>query len=180
MILSEHAMTGEEITHAIHALADKITEQHPSLEGVVLVGILSAGYPVADRLKVAIEKKTGITLPIGKLDSSLYRDDLLSRGQFVTLRETDIPFNLTNKTLILVDDVLFSGRTIRASLNALSDFGRPASIELAVLIDRGHRQLPIFANFIGKTLLTEKTDYIKVRLCEIDGEDEVVLTTQRG
>lgn len=174
---SKVLLSGADISQAVQTLAAAILKKHPELEDVVLVGILSAGYPVAQRLKHALEEKKGIVVPVGKLDVGLYRDDLLSRGQYVTLRETDISFNLTGKNLILVDDILFSGRTIRAALNALLDFGRSAQIELAVLLDRGHREVPIFAHYVGKTIQTAKTDHVELRLYEIEGEDDCYLHT---
>lgn len=170
-------MGAEDISSAVQILATSILKNHPDLSEVVLVGVVSAGFPVAQRLKHALEEKSGVTVPVGKLDVSLYRDDLLSKGHYVTLRETDIPFNLTGKVLILVDDVLFSGRTIRAALNALLDFGRSSKIELAVLLDRGHREVPIFAHYVGKTITTAHTDHIELRLYEIEGEDVCFLHT---
>lgn len=161
---------------ALKNLATQITTTHnDTLAQVVFIGIVSAGYPLALRLSRLIAASHKIEIPVGKMDVALYRDDLLSRGKFVTLRETDIPFDLTDKYVILVDDVLFHGRTIRAALNALLDFGRPATIALAVLIDRGHRELPILANFVGETVDTHKTDHVQVQLYEIDGEDSVRL-----
>ena len=170
-------MTAQDISSAVQALAIAILKKYPDLAEVVLVGVVSAGFPVAQRLKHALEEKSGVTVPVGKLDVSLYRDDLLSKGHYVTLRETDIPFNLTGKILILVDDVLFSGRTIRAALSALLDFGRSAKIELAVLLDRGHREVPVFAHYVAKTMSTSHTDHIELRLYEIEGEDACFLHT---
>ncbi len=164
----------------VQHLGDEILKGNPDLTNTVLVGILTSGFPVANRLQHYIEKKKNITLPVGKLDIALYRDDLHHRGHFVTLKESDIPFDLSNKHLILIDDVLFTGRTIRAAFNALLDFGRPGLIELGVLFDRGHRQLPLFANYVGASIETEKTDHIKVRLLEIEGEDCVVKTSLGG
>jgi pyrimidine operon attenuation protein/uracil phosphoribosyltransferase len=168
-------MNGDELSKTVHTLGDAIMAANPDLSSVVLVGILTAGFPVAQRLQHYIEKATGVSIPTGKLDIALYRDDLHRRGHFVTLKESDIPFNVDNKHLILIDDVLFTGRTIRAAFNALLDFGRPSRIELGVLFDRGHRQLPVFANYIGQTIPTQSSDHIAVHLLEIEGEDSVTL-----
>jgi len=171
---------GEAINKLIESLADLILKNHKQLTQVVLVGILSAGYPVAQRLSRVLEKKTGFLPPVGKLDVALYRDDLQARGHFVTLRESDIPVDLSKKTLILVDDVFFTGRTIRAAFNALLDFGRAESIELAVLVDRGHRQIPIVATYVAHSLVTQKSDHVQCHLIEINGEDKLILETSEA
>jgi pyrimidine operon attenuation protein / uracil phosphoribosyltransferase len=164
----------------IWEIANAIIGYHKKeLENVVLIGIVTAGYPIAQRIANIIKKETDRDLLVGKMDVALYRDDLLSRDTFVTIRETDIPFDVTGKHLILVDDVLFHGRTIRAALNGLLDFGRPATIELAVVVDRGHRELPIFANFIGDKIKTNKTDHIKINLLEVDGEDSILISSEK-
>lgn len=163
------------IPDLIQQMGQQILSAHPALDQIVLVGILSSGYPLAQRLAFFLEKETGTPVQVGKLDVALYRDDLFSRQDFVTLRESDIPFSIAEKILILVDDVLFHGRTIRAALNALLDFGRPRAIELAVLIDRGHRQLPIFAHYCGKQIQTSPDDHVQVQLYEIDGDDKIIL-----
>lgn len=166
---------GDQLHDLVVQLSEQITAAHSDLSDLVFVGILSSGYPIAERISHQIQKDKGVKIPVGKLDVALYRDDLFSRGGFVTIRESDIPFSIENKTLVLVDDVLFHGRTIRAALNALLDFGRPDRVELAVLVDRGHRELPIFAHYIGLPLETTKDDHIRIRLLEIDGDDSIVL-----
>jgi pyrimidine operon attenuation protein/uracil phosphoribosyltransferase len=157
------------------SLASQIVEIYPDPQNLVLVGVLSNGYPLAERISHLIEKKTSVKTPVGKLDISLYRDDLTLRGEFITVRESDIPFRIDDKILILIDDVLFHGRTVRAALNALLDFGRPAKIELGVLIDRLHVQLPIFAHYVGQRLCVDRHDHIHVSVYEIDGEDKITL-----
>ncbi|MFC1755603.1 bifunctional pyr operon transcriptional regulator/uracil phosphoribosyltransferase PyrR [Thermoproteota archaeon] len=171
LILNEDAMR-----QAIENMAKEIIIKHKrNLHMVVFIGIVSRGLPLAERIKRIILEETGTTIPIGKLDVSLYRDDLTTKGQFITIKASDIPFDLTEKHVILIDDVLFQGRTIRAGLNALLDYGRPRSISLSVLIDRGHRELPIEANFVGQKIETRKTDHIAVNLYESDGEESVIL-----
>ncbi|MCP4049155.1 MAG: bifunctional pyr operon transcriptional regulator/uracil phosphoribosyltransferase PyrR [bacterium] len=168
-------LSSNEISQIINELADNIKNNCTDINNLVFVGILTAGYPLAIRISKILQKECGVEIPVGKLDVALYRDDLLSRGKFITIRESDIPFDLLGKTLVIVDDVLFNGRTIRAALNALLDFGRPNAIELAVLIDRGFRELPVYANYVGRKIDTEKEDHISVKLYEINGEDSVFL-----
>lgn len=159
----------------VEALASHIIDAYADPSCLVLVGILSNGFPLAERLSHLIDRKMNIRLPVGKLDVSLYRDDISMRGEFITIRESDIPFGIDDKVLILVDDVLFHGRTIRAALNALLDFGRPAKIDLAVLLDRGFRQIPVFARFVGHEITTDPHDTVRVSLYEIEGEDKITL-----
>ena len=174
MSQQEWVVESDELSHLVDRLAQAILENHPTLEDVVLVGILSTGYPVAKRLQVWFQRQCGKQIPVGKLDVSLYRDDLNRRESFVTLKESVIPTSLTQKNVIIIDDVLFTGRTVRAALNALLDFGRPSRIELGVLIDRGHQELPIFAHYVGKKWMTNHVDdRICVQLIEIDGQDGV-------
>ena len=119
------------------------------------MGVLTNGVPIGKRMAGIIAEKASVEVPVGSLDVALYRDDIFEKGHYITVRESDIPFDLTGKTVVLVDDVLFHGRTIRAALDGLMDFGRPRRVDLAVLVDRGHRDLPIMANFVGETLETE-------------------------
>lgn len=169
-------MNGKTISEAIKTMASQILVSHPTLEKVALVGILHQGYPLAQRLARCLQQLSGQEAPpVGRLDISLYRDDLHQRGDYVTIEKSEILFGVTNTQLILVDDVLFQGRTVRAGLNALLDFGRPERIELAVLIDRGHRRIPVTPNYVGKTIKTKESDHVSVRLYEIDGDDEVTL-----
>jgi pyrimidine operon attenuation protein / uracil phosphoribosyltransferase len=166
----------KELTKIINQISSQIQKKYSNkIQNVVLIGILSAGYPIAQRISKEVFKNISVNIPVGKLDIAIYRDDLLAREDFVPIRESDIPFDIENKIVILIDDVLFHGRTIRAALNGLLDFGSPKAIELAVLIDRGHKELPIFANYIGKEIKTNKTDYINVSLVEIGDKDSIVL-----
>jgi pyrimidine operon attenuation protein/uracil phosphoribosyltransferase len=136
-----------------------------------LIGILRRGAPLAERLAAIIEKIEGVKVPVGSLDIALYRDDFLERRPEVG--RTEVPFDVTGKSLILVDEVFFTGRTVRAAITALIDLGRPADIQLAVLIDRGHRELPIRPDYVGKNLPTSRDEHVDCRLVEVDGEDAV-------
>lgn len=159
--------TAEDLTRAIRRIAHEILERHRGAEGLVLVGIHSRGVPLAEEIADAIDSFEHVKIPVGELDIGLYRDDLAMRPT-TRLSRTLIPVDLTNETVILVDDVLFTGRTVRAAMDALVDLGRPASIELAVMIDRGHRQLPIRADYVGKNLPTKRDDRVRVRLTSVD------------
>lgn len=155
-------------------IAHEIAERHEVSGDVVLVGIQKSGVPLARRLAVLLEKIWGHPVPVGALDISMHRDDLDQRAA-PQMHPTEIPFDITGHTVVFVDDVLFSGRTIRAALDALTDLGRPARIQLAVLVDRGHRELPIRADFVGKNVPTASTDRVRVELKELVGHDAVVL-----
>jgi pyrimidine operon attenuation protein/uracil phosphoribosyltransferase len=162
------------LDRALTRIAHEILERNDGAKDLAFVGLRTRGVTLAQRLCAKIARIDGTTLPVGTLDITLYRDDLDLRGAPV-IRGTDIPFSIKNKTVILVDDVLFTGRTIRAALDALIDLGRPRMIQLATLIDRGHRELPIRPDFIGKNLPTSKKESVAVRLKEHDGEDRVVI-----
>ncbi len=162
------------IMRMAHEICEK-QEQSP----LALVGIRTRGVVLAQRLSKAIEEIEKIKVPVGILDITLYRDDLTSVGSAPLVRETLIDFDITDKRIVLVDDVFFTGRTIRAALDALTDFGRPAKIELAVLVDRGHRELPIRADFVGKNIPTSKGQNVKVDLGETDGKNDAV-TVEEG
>jgi pyrimidine operon attenuation protein / uracil phosphoribosyltransferase len=166
-------MDGPAIDRVLARVAHEILEHHPDLGALALVGIRTRGVPLAERLRAIIGGQDGRKVPLGSLDITLYRDDVGAIGAQALLRETRIPFPLDGRRIVLVDDVLYTGRTIRAALDGLIDFGRPKSIELAVLIDRGHRELPIHADYVGKAIPTREEDEVKVRLREIDGEDSV-------
>lgn len=168
-------LTGKGVASAIAAMAKAIQTDQKDAAAVAIVGIQSRGVPLAARLAAALRKNTGKKVDVGSLDITLYRDDLSTVGTRPVLKATNIPFSIDARTVILVDDVLFTGRTIRAALDELVDFGRPSRIALAVLIDRGHRELPIQADYVGKTVKTTRDDMVDVRLVEIDGRDEVVL-----
>ncbi|MEO8501945.1 MAG: bifunctional pyr operon transcriptional regulator/uracil phosphoribosyltransferase PyrR [Vicinamibacteria bacterium] len=168
-------LTGRSLGAAIGSMAKAIRADQKDALSIAIVGIQSRGVPLAARLAIALGSSTGKKVDVGSLDITLYRDDLSTVGTRPVLKSTNIPFSIDGRTVILVDDVLFTGRTIRAALDELVDFGRPSRIELAVLIDRGHRELPIQADYVGKVVKTSRGDRVDVRLVEIDGSDEVVL-----
>jgi pyrimidine operon attenuation protein/uracil phosphoribosyltransferase len=162
------------LDRALTRIAHEILEKNGGAAELAFVGLRTRGVTLAQRLAAKIARIDGATLPVGTLDITLYRDDLGLRGAPV-VRGTDIPFSIKDKTVVLVDDVLFTGRTIRAALDALIDLGRPKAIQLAVLIDRGHRELPIRPDYVGKNLPTSRRETVAVRLKEHDGEDRVVI-----
>jgi pyrimidine operon attenuation protein/uracil phosphoribosyltransferase len=162
------------LDRALTRIAHEILERNGGAKDLAFVGLRTRGVTLAQRLAARIAAIDGTTVPVGTLDITLYRDDLDMRGAPV-IRGTDIPFSIKNKTVVLVDDVLYTGRTIRAALDALIDLGRPGMIQLAILIDRGHRELPIRPDFIGKNLPTSRRESVAVRLREHDGEDRVVI-----
>ena len=162
------------LDRALTRISHEILERNGGAKDLAFVGLRTRGVTLAQRLATKLATIDGTTVPVGTLDITLYRDDLDMRGAPV-IRGTDIPFSIKNKTVVLVDDVLYTGRTIRAALDALIDLGRPMMIQLAILIDRGHRELPIRPDFIGKNLPTSLKQSVRVRLQEIDGEDEVLL-----
>lgn len=162
-----------DIQQWIETLSQSILHKNPQLDQVAFIGLPKRGYPLALRLAALLFKKTGITIPVGQIDITFHRDDLDRHTPLPHL--TQIPFDTTQRIIILVDDVLFTGRTTRAALSALMDFGRPARIELLTLIDRGHRQMPIQADYVGHCVTTEFTDRVSVHLQEIDNEDVVLL-----
>jgi pyrimidine operon attenuation protein/uracil phosphoribosyltransferase len=167
-------LSSEELRRTVNRLASEIVERAGDLSRLVLLGIHTRGVPLAQRLTHQIEILEQITIPVGALDITFYRDDLDKVGMR-TPAKTQIPFDLTGKFVVLVDDVIYSGRTIRAALNAVNEYGRPETITLSVLVDRGHRQLPIHPNFVGKELPTAREEQVKVYLEEIDGQDRVEL-----
>ncbi|MDH3499915.1 MAG: bifunctional pyr operon transcriptional regulator/uracil phosphoribosyltransferase PyrR [Acidimicrobiia bacterium] len=165
-------MTADEVRRALHRIAHEIIEQTDGAGDVVLIGIHTRGVPLARRIAAAIDSFEGLQVPVGTLDIGLYRDDLHQRP-VTPLAATSIPVDLNGAVAVLVDDVLFTGRTVRAALDAIADLGRPAVVRLAVLVDRGHRQLPIRPDFVGKNLPTSLQERVGVMLAEIDGEDGV-------
>ena len=167
-------LSSEEIRRALTRIAHEILERNGGTEGVVLVGMHTRGVPLAQRLAKWVKKFEGEDIAIGALDIGLYRDDI-SGGVRPLMRPTDIPVDIRGQRVVLVDDVLYTGRSIRAAMDALNDFGRPREIQLATLVDRGHRELPIRADYVGKNVPTSLDEEIQVRLTEIDGVDEVVL-----
>ncbi len=168
-------MDGLQMRRTVTRIAHEIIERNKGVEGVVLVGIRRRGEPIARMLAEAIERVEGARLPVGTVDITFYRDDLTHASPDPKLNRTDIPFPIGEKTVVLVDDVLYTGRTARAALDALMDVGRARRIQLAVLIDRGHRELPIRADFAGKNVPTAQTEFVRVALDEIDGETGVWL-----
>ncbi|MED3624296.1 bifunctional pyr operon transcriptional regulator/uracil phosphoribosyltransferase PyrR [Neobacillus thermocopriae] len=170
LVLDEQA-----INRALTRIAHQIIEKNKGIEDCVLVGIRTRGIHIAKRLATKIEQIEGSPIPVGELDITLYRDDLTKKtdNQEPLVKGSDISFNISNKKVILVDDVLYTGRTVRAGLDALMDLGRPSAIQLAVLVDRGHRELPIRADYVGKNIPTSSSEKIVVELVEVDQVDQV-------
>ena len=168
-------MDADRVSRSLARIAHEILERNRTLEELALIGIRSRGVPLARRLSAAIREISGHDVPTGALDITLYRDDVMRHaiGAQPLVRSTAIPFTIDDKRILLVDDVLYTGRTIRAALDALIEFGRPKSIQLVVLVDRGHRELPIKADYVGKNLPTAPSESVQVRLTELDGKDEV-------
>jgi pyrimidine operon attenuation protein/uracil phosphoribosyltransferase len=170
-------MTPREMDLALSRIAAEIIEEHPDLSNVVLVGIRRRGIPLAEELQKKIKKLSGVELPLGKLDITFYRDDLTLVSTQPVVEASHLKFDVEGKTVILVDDVLFTGRTTRAALDSILDYGRPQRVELVVLVDRGHRELPIQADYVGKYVETDRRELVEVRVRSIDGEEGVFLTT---
>jgi pyrimidine operon attenuation protein / uracil phosphoribosyltransferase len=170
-------MDADRMSRAITRIAHEILERNRGVDELALVGIRTRGVPIARRLARALKEINGDDVPTGALDITLYRDDLMRNavGPQPVIRRTEIPFSIDDRKILLVDDVLYTGRTIRAALDALIDFGRPRAIQLVVLVDRGHRELPIKADYVGKNVPTSLTQSVQVRLHEIDRVDEVVI-----
>jgi pyrimidine operon attenuation protein/uracil phosphoribosyltransferase len=168
-------MDADRMGRTLARIAHEILERNRGLDDLAIVGIRTRGVPLARRIARAIHDINGHDVPAGALDITLYRDDLMRHavGAQPVIRRTEIPFSIDNKRILLVDDVLYTGRTIRAALDALIEFGRPLAIQLIVLVDRGHRELPIKADYVGKNLPTSATQSVQVRLIETDGRDEV-------
>lgn len=167
-------LSAEEMRRTLNRLASEVVERGGDLSRLVLLGIHTRGVPLAHLLAQQIERLEGVKLPVGEIDITLYRDDL-DKISTRTPARTEILFDISDRTVVLVDDVIFSGRTIRAALNAVIDYGRPSAIRLAVLIDRGHRELPVHPDYVGKILPTAKDEAVKVFLQDIDGRDGVEL-----
>jgi pyrimidine operon attenuation protein/uracil phosphoribosyltransferase len=166
-------MTADEIRRATIRLSHEIVEKQAGTDGLVLIGIQRRGVPLARRIAESIAEHEGVALPVGALDITFYRDDLSMVAQQPVVKGTELPTGIDGKTIVLVDDVLYTGRTIRAAMDALVDFGRPRAIRLAVLVDRGHRELPIRADHVGKNVPTSREEIVRVRLEEVDGDDGV-------
>jgi pyrimidine operon attenuation protein/uracil phosphoribosyltransferase len=166
-------MTADEIRRATIRLSHEIVEKQAGTDGLLLIGIQRRGVPLARRIAAAILENEGVDVPVGALDITFYRDDLSLVAQQPVVKGTELPSGIDGRTVILVDDVLYTGRTIRAAMDALVDFGRPQAIRLAVLVDRGHRELPIRADHVGKNVPTSREELVRVHLEETDGEDGV-------
>jgi len=169
-------MTREDIRRTLARIAHEIIERNKVIERLMLIGMHTRGVPLAKRLAASIENFAGLQIPVGALDISLYRDDLSSLNPQPVVKKTDIPAGIDGRAIVLVDDVLFTGRSTRAAMDALTDLGRPNSIQLAVLVDRGHREMPIRADYVGKNIPSSRHEEIQVRLEETDGIDEVAIT----
>ncbi len=170
-------LTQQQLAGVLEKLAGQLLSQHGDCRNLGLIGIQRRGVALAERLQQSIARQLGYPVATGSLDITLYRDDWTMRSRKPAVGKTKIPFDVEDKSLILVDDVLFTGRTIRAALEALADFGRPDKVELLVLVDRGHRELPIQPNYAGVRLATERADRVDVLVTEFDGRDEVVKIT---
>jgi len=168
-------MDADRVSRSLTRIAHEILERNRGVENLALVGIRARGVPLAARIAAALKDLTGVEVPTGALDIPLYRDDLMRHavGPQPVIRRTEIPFSIDDRLILLVDDVLYTGRTIRAALDALIDFGRPRAIQLVALVDRGHRELPIRADYVGRNIPTSQQQSVQVRLTELDGRDEV-------
>ncbi len=173
--IKEELMEKEEINRSLSRIAHEIIEKNKGTKNLALIGIRTRGVPLARRIASKIKEIENSEITVGILDITLYRDDFSKIAQNPVVKKTNIPFDIEDKKIVLIDDVLYTGRTIRSALDALIDFGRPQFIQLAVLIDRGHRELPIRPDFVGKNIPTQKNEVIDVRVQEIDGEDKVLL-----
>jgi pyrimidine operon attenuation protein/uracil phosphoribosyltransferase len=173
-------MDADHVGRTLTRIAHEILERNRTLDEIALVGIRSRGEHLARRLAARLSSITGQPVPTGALDITLYRDDLMRQavGPQPLVRSTEIPFSIDDRIILLVDDVLYTGRTVRAALDALIDFGRPQAIQLVVLVDRGHRELPIKADYVGKNLPTSRRESVQVLLEEVDGHDEVVIQAE--
>jgi len=168
-------MSEDEIRRALVRISHEVLESNGGCDNLVLIGVHTRGVPLAHRVAAVMKKAEGVDVPVGNLDIGLHRDDLQYLETPPAIHPTDIPTSITGKNVVLVDDVLFTGRSIRAAMDALIDFGRPQRIQLAVLVDRGHRELPIRANFVGRNIPSSKDERVQLRLKETDGKDEVVI-----
>jgi pyrimidine operon attenuation protein/uracil phosphoribosyltransferase len=167
-------LSGDDIRRAVTRIAHEIAERNEGVRDLLLVGIRRRGVPLAQRIATTLAEVEGAQVPVGILDITLYRDDLALRGPAPIVHATSMPVDITGRVVVLVDDVLYTGRTVRAALDALTDLGRPARIQLAVLVDRGHRELPIRADFVGKNVPTARDEIIETRLIEVDGDEDGV------
>ena len=171
-------LSGDGIKRTLYRLSHQILERSPNSAELALIGIQTRGVHLAKRIQAIIKEIRGVEIPLGALDITLYRDDLTAIGPKPIVKETKIPFDLSERIVILIDDVLFTGRTVRAALNEIMDFGRPKRVEYLVLVDRGYRELPIRADYVGKNIPTSRKEVIEVKLEEYDGIDEVVIISE--
>ncbi len=165
----------DSVRRTLARMAHEVVERNRGTEGLALVGVVTRGAILAERLRDLIRQAEGVDVPLGRLDITLYRDDVSLPGRHPVPKPTDIPFDLDDRVVVLVDDVLFTGRTVRAGLDALMDFGRPRAVQLAVLVDRGHRELPIQADYVGHVVRTVRDQRVELRLRETSGEDSLAL-----
>ena len=173
--VSRQIMTSDEVRRALVRIGHEIVEKHGGTDDLALVGIERRGVPLAHRIADVIEANEGVRLPVGSLDITFHRDDLAPGDRAPRLKGTTLPFDPAATTIVVIDDVLYTGRTIRAAMDALVDQGRPAAVRLAVLVDRGHRELPIRADHVGKNVPTSRDEVVHVRIAEVDEVDEVVI-----
>ena len=173
-------MDATSVGRSVTRIAHEILERNNGPNNIALIGIITRGEPLANRIKKLVFDQSNENIPIGSVDITFHRDDFRERLVVPQVKNTDIPFSLDGKSIILVDDVLFTGRTIRAAIEVLLSFGRPAAVQLAVLVDRGHREMPIRADFVGKNIPTHEGEHVKVFLKEIDGKDSVQLIRSEG
>ena len=173
--LKKNVLSAQQMSRILRRMAGEILEHNGGVEGLMLVGIRTRGVPLAEALAGEIERSEGQKVPIGVLDITLYRDDLSVIAPQPVVKETRLPGPVEGQTLVLCDDVLYTGRTIRAALDALTDYGRPNAVQLAVLIDRGHRELPIQADFVGRKIASDRDELVEVRFVATDGEDKVMI-----
>ncbi len=178
--IKARVMDSSKIRRALHRMTTEIIERNRNLKNLVVVGVRTRGIYLGKRLSKLIKEMENVDIPVGVLDITLYRDDFSDLEAQHMVKKTEINFSVAKKDILLVDDVLFTGRTIRAAMDSLIDLGRPKSIQLLVLIDRGHRELPIRADYVGKFLPTSKRELVQVKLKEIDNSDEVLITEPAG
>jgi pyrimidine operon attenuation protein/uracil phosphoribosyltransferase len=178
--MKRRLLSGEEIAAIICQLSEQVAQKNPDIERLVLVGVQRRGVPLATRIARELSQLARYEPPVGSIDITLYRDDLQLVAETPLVRGSNINFDINGRQILLVDDVIFTGRTVRAALTELLDFGRPEAVRLLVLIDRGHRELPIQPDFVGMTVETERDDLVDIFLSEVDGRDEVIVSRRSG